>query len=552
MAKISESLYAPYTLYESFDQFQKSQLTTGDIVEFPFHDSLTWYYVYNNQLIFMDKQYFFVNSIDELDKLNNTYDVNNGDVAWLIDSDGHITQYIHASWYLGRGWSPVDISSEPYVFNSIDEIFRLTGKYAPGEILPYPDGTRLIFEDPASDKIALFVFCQTPRRNDVGIFAKPVRINQFLIQNESQLTKLNIQYDLKDQAVAHVKNELGEIESTYLLYSNEWIRINAVRPFENSENVIAHLAQTGDIASISNKKPDKIFSGKDWIDRNSTYIINDISDLSLLHANEGDIAKLSGLDEGIQTYLFFDNQWHSFFQSGNAGIIDIKGSQVNMNNQSTISTSTSGNGHAGNIVLNAKAIHLNHQSLITSESLSLFAGGQAGSVIINESGSSGLLNIGAFSGVLTDSVSSGGGKISIKTNLTILINSKITTNVKDGYGNGGDISLASKQFVLNRSRVSANAIDGDGGAIFIASEYFIKSAETVIEASSERGNEGTVTIDAPDLDIDSKIMNLPTDFLNASQWMRTMCSLRDSRNASRLVFKKHTVPPKLDVYQSSR
>ena len=46
--------------------------------------------------------------------------------------------------------------------------------------------------------------------------------------------------------------------------------------------------------------------------------------------------------------------------------------------------------------------------------------------------------------------------------------------------------------MLNKSRVTANAIDGDGGAIFIVSEYFIKSADTVIEASSERGNEGTV------------------------------------------------------------
>ena len=105
--------------------------------------------------------------------------------------------------------------------------------------------------------------------------------------------------------------------------------------------------------------------------------------------------------------------------------------------------------------------------------------------------------------------------------------------------------------MLNKSRVSANAIDGDGGAIFIVSDYFIKSADTVIEASSERGNEGTVKIDAPDLDIDSKIMNLPTDFLNASQWMRTPCTKRDSRNASRLVFKNHTIPEMLDVYQRS-
>jgi len=547
----SESLYAPNTTYVSFEQFQKKQLTTGDIVEFPVHNSLIWYYIHKNQLIFMDQQFFFIHSIDELDNLNKKYDVSNGDVAWLKDSNGHVTQYIRASWYRGSGWSLVD-SLEPHIFNNIDEIYQLIADFAPDETLPYPDGTRLLFEDPVSHQTTLFVYCQTQRKNDVGIFAIPVRINQFLIKNENQLTELNRQYDLNDQAVAVVQNELGEIESTYLLHSDEWIRINAIRSFENSENAIAQLSQPGDMAGLSVNNPDQIYTGKDWIDRQNTFTINNISDLSSLDANVGDIAKLSGIDEGTQTYLYFDSQWQPFFQSGKAGTIDIKSSQVMMNHKSAISTSTSGNGHAGNIVLSANEIRLNHQSQITSESLSLFAGGQAGSVIINQSEKTGLLNIDNFSGVLTDSVSSGGGKISIKTNQTILLNSQITTNVKDGFGNGGDISLASKQFVLNRSRVSANAIDGDGGAIFIVSDYFIKSAETVIEASSERGNEGTVKIDAPDLDIDSKIMNLPTDFLNASQWMRTACSMRDSRNASRLVFKKYSVPPMLDIYQSSR
>jgi filamentous hemagglutinin family protein len=548
----SESLYAPNTTYESFEKFQQKQLTTGDFAEFPVQDSLIWYYIYKNQMFYMDQQYFFVRSIEELDNLVQKYNITNGDVAWMIDSEGQITQYIRGSWYRGRGWSPVDESLEPYVFNSIDEIYQLTGDFGPDEPMPYPDGARLTYKDPVTHQTTLFIYCQSPRNNDVGFFARPVRVNQFLIQNENQLSELIQQYDLKDQAVAFIQNELGEIESTYLLHSNEWIRINAIRLFENAENAIAHLSQPGDIAGFSVNKPEQVYTGKDWIDRQNTYKIDDISELPSLNARDGDIAKLSGIDANNQTYLYFDHRWHPFFQSGNAGTIDIKGSQLLMDNQSAISTSTAGNGHAGNIVLDAIGIHLNHQSQITSESISLFAGGQAGSVVINQSENAGVLKIVNFSGVLTDSVSSGGGKISIKTNQTILLNSQITTSVKDGFGNGGDISLVSRQFVLNRSRVSANAIDGDGGAIFIVSDYFIKSAETVIEASSKRGNEGTVKIDAPDLDIDSKIMNLPTDFLNASKWMRTKCSKRDSRDASRLVYKKYSVPPMLDIYQSAR
>jgi filamentous hemagglutinin family protein len=547
----SESLYAPNTPFESFEHFQQSQLNTGDIVEFPVQNALTWYYVYNNQLVYMDQKYYIVHSIEELNNLIYQYELNNGDVAWFMDSEGHTTQYVRASWYRGKGWTPIDTALTPYVFNSLDEIYRLSGDYGPDETLPYPDGARLIFEDPINQKTSLFVYCHAPRPNDVGFYASAVRINQFLIQNENQLTELTKQFNLKDQALAVLQREQGAVDSTYLLHSDEWIRINAVYSFDKPENAIARLSQTGDMAGFSLNTPDQIYTGKAWIDRQSTYTINDISDLPSRDANVGDIAKLTDPDEDFHTYVYFDNQWQPFFQSGHAGTIDIQSSQIVLNHHSAISTSTAGNGHAGNIVLSANNIHLNALSQITSESLAQFSGGQAGSVHINQSEGPGILNMRHFSSILTDSVSSGGGKISIKNSKTLLFNSKITTNVKNGYGNGGDISLSSRQFVLNKSRVSANAIDGDGGAIFIVSDYFIKSADTVIEASSERGNEGTVKIDAPDLDIDSKIMHLPTDFLNASQWMRTPCTKRDSRNASRLVFKNHTIPEMLDVYQRS-
>jgi len=547
----SESLYAPNTPYDSFVQFQENILNTGDIVEFPYQRALIWYYVYNNQLFYMDKQFYFIRSVDELYKLNQTYDVNNGDVAWFIDSDGHTTQYVFSDWYRGKGWAKVNETLEPILFDNIEDIYQLEDDYEPGETPPYENGARLKYVNPLNNKTAMFVYCYMPRTNDVGIFVKSVRLNQFLIKHSNELSALKTEKDLKNQAVAMVQNDIGEIETTYILHSGEWVRVNKIRQFDNSEYAIKQLHQAGDIANLPFHPSNRIYTGKEWIHIKNTYDINDPSELTLIDGKVGDIATVANNKTNIKTYLFIDNQWKPFFQSGNAGTIVMNASKLNMDQLSVISTSTTGNGHAGNICLNAREINLNHESQITSESLSLFSGGQAGFVDINQSKSSGLLTIQNISGVLTDSVSSGGGKISIRNNRTILLNSSITTNVKDGSGNGGDISLSSKQFVLNRSRVSANAIDGDGGAIFIVSDFFIKSSETIIEASSERGNEGTVKIDAPDLNIDSKMMNLPNDFLDASQWIKTACNKRDRRNASRLIFKKYVVPPKLNIYQSS-
>jgi len=277
--------------------------------------------------------------------------------------------------------------------------------------------------------------------------------------------------------------------------------------------------------------------------------MHDFTRLGEIIISDQSIIDASGTGNQSASYVYANNQWLPFFQSGKAGKIDINATTIKMDHQSSISTSTSGNGDAGNISVNANNALLNHASKITSESLSLFAGGDAGSVEIKQNTSSGSLNIFNKSSILTDSISSGGGKISIYTGQVVLLNSNITTNVMLGnkdtggqFGNGGDIKIESQQFALNNSHVTANAIDGDGGAIFIVSDHFIKSTDNIIEASSKRGNEGTVEIVAPDMDMDSQITILPTDFLNASKWLKAPCDLRNSQQSSKLIYRRHVVP----------
>jgi len=551
----SESLYVSNLQYDTFQQLQQNHLTTGDIVEFKDGPSRVRYFVYDNQLFYISNFYHIVDSIAAIDDLKNHYNLENGDSAWLKHPDGTVDQFIYARYAKNSGWSLVekltDQSVQPVEFSDIHQIYAFEKAYESTENPPFYDGKQMVFVDPETNKIVPFVYCHAAYANEVGVYVKPVRINQFLIKDPGELDDLTQKYILENHAVAILQDETGELVSTYLHHANEWIEVNDMRQFDNSEMVIDALLQSGDRVNIQSKNSNQIFTGTYWMDQQHIHTIEDLNELSLLDAQAGDIARITDLESPINAYLFVENQWQPFFQSGDAGCIEINSSQLIIDHQSIISTSTTGNADAGNIRLAGNQISLNQHSMITSESHSLFAGGQAGRVKIFQPEHSGQLEINHNSDILTDSSSSGGGIITIKNSQTILLNSNITTNVRDGAGQGGDINIESKLFVLNKSHVSANAIDGDGGAIFIVSDDFIKSSDTIIEATSERGNEGTVDINAPDLDIDSKIINLPADFLDATRWMHTQCSLRDSENGSRLIIEKYVAPSLFDGYLRS-
>jgi large exoprotein involved in heme utilization and adhesion len=117
--------------------------------------------------------------------------------------------------------------------------------------------------------------------------------------------------------------------------------------------------------------------------------------------------------------------------------------------------------------------------------------------------------------------------------LLYLLDSEVTSSVQQGEGNGGDVIMDSKMIILNRSWTKANAEEGDGGAVFIQTDNFIKSRESRVTATSRRGNDGTVTIEAPELGIVSGLAVLQADFLDAAQWLAQPCATRCGDTVSR-------------------
>ena len=174
-------------------------------------------------------------------------------------------------------------------------------------------------------------------------------------------------------------------------------------------------------------------------------------------------------------------------------------SQISDN--ATIRTSSSGKKDAGNIEFKSTSFTMDSASSVVSESLAEEADGAAGSIILNSDSTIVIRNNSAITTETTNTNLTGNGKIIISTNQTLsLENGKIATSIKGGDGYGGDIQISAKDIAMKNSIIKANAYEGDGGGIFIDSDTFVQCSDSLLEASSERGNHGSIeiVIDSPE------------------------------------------------------
>lgn len=240
---------------------------------------------------------------------------------------------------------------------------------------------------------------------------------------------------------------------------------------------------------------------------------------------------------------------------GHAGDVWIQANTLVATNNAGVVVGTKGSGNGGSFNLEINQLKLDH-SVISSQSTANTNGGAAGKIRIGNKiifqddhsftiakpcNKISLVNNAKIS---TDSVSSGGGIIDIKARQLVCLSSHISTNVYDGSGKGGDININDIELIaLNHSHISANAVEGDGGAIFIHAEHFIKSADSLITATSERGNDGSVTIEAPDTDVEKGLGLMAADFLDATQWMNNNCNIHSLEQISRFSIQgKKAIP----------
>jgi filamentous hemagglutinin family protein len=203
--------------------------------------------------------------------------------------------------------------------------------------------------------------------------------------------------------------------------------------------------------------------------------------------------------------------------TGNGGDINLTTRSLSLDNAQIVA-STAGIGNAGNIkVENANAVALTNNSSISTSDVNKREDGQGGNVEINTDSLT--LDRGTISAT-TDSTEGGDIILNVKDLLLLRNGSQITAKAAE-RGSGGNITInAGTIFAIPQqdNDIIANAELGNGGNIKISTQglFNLEERKAVenngtndIDASSDFGVDGEVTIDSPNVDPSRRLVRLP-------------------------------------------
>ncbi len=252
------------------------------------------------------------------------------------------------------------------------------------------------------------------------------------------------------------------------------------------------------------------------------------------------------------------------FGSGNAGNVEVKTGRLILRNGGQINSSTEiSSGNGGNVFIDApESVELAGTGISESESPSVFPSGLLSRTKAEATGNGGNLKINTGQLIVRDgaiaSVSSqgtgdtgnlevtaksilldnggklaaetrsgkGGGKITLNNQDLLLLrgNSEISTNA-GGEGNARNINIDTDILVVtDKSNIRATANLGRGGRIQISTQGFFVSPDSIISADSERGINGVVEINRPDIDPNANLVVLPAQVIDISGLIASGCS----------------------------
>ncbi|MEA3211638.1 MAG: hypothetical protein QOE70_4695 [Chthoniobacter sp.] len=227
--------------------------------------------------------------------------------------------------------------------------------------------------------------------------------------------------------------------------------------------------------------------------------------------------------------------------SGSAGAIDFQSGEMALLHGSSIQSSSTAAGFSGTVRVGGdREISLRGGSSISVAAATSSAGDlhlHAGeSVRLEDSNitAQAALNGGNVSLQATDlrledsditaQAALTGGNLSLRArDLLFLRDSRITAAAKL---NGGNIAIDPRLVVLDHSLIDARAVLASGGNIHITSDNFLTSPASMVTATSERGIDGDVQIDALNIDLTGSLVELPAVLLDAESLLRELCTMK--------------------------
>ncbi len=227
---------------------------------------------------------------------------------------------------------------------------------------------------------------------------------------------------------------------------------------------------------------------------------------------------------------------------GQGGNLNIMAENFTVTGQSTINSRALGTGNAGNItVVSVGNLTLSNGASVTAESTSDFV--EAGNA-----GNAGNIQLTAADTILidkatvtTEAAQASGGEIKLTANDRIqLVDSTISSSVKgDETTGGGDINLDPDFIILQNSQILAKAVAGKGGNIdLVASKAVLLDSQSTLDASSQTGISGSVTIESPIQVLSGTIAPLPDQPVNVATLYAARCVAGEGGHFSTFVDSK--------------
>ncbi len=254
-------------------------------------------------------------------------------------------------------------------------------------------------------------------------------------------------------------------------------------------------------------------------------------------------AVFTGMDKnGTYASGLFSSSEATTAPAGTGGSVVITAGRLVLTNQAQLSARTKGPGPGGNVKVQANTMFLANNAKITARSEAL---GDAGQIEINLNGGSLFMK---NASIQTSAQNADGGNlVLISPRYVYLIGSQISTSVSEEFGGGGNITLNPQFVVVDGSQVFAKAKKGRGGNIDITTtgvyNFTGEVITKIINASSEMGVDGVVTISTPDQSADEGLLVLSTNLLDVSGLMKTPCSQQVAENISSFLMVDHEGAP---------
>ncbi|MEL7314608.1 MAG: hypothetical protein AAFN08_06615, partial [Cyanobacteria bacterium J06559_3] len=209
---------------------------------------------------------------------------------------------------------------------------------------------------------------------------------------------------------------------------------------------------------------------------------------------------------------------------GEAGFLSVEAAEeVSIANESFLAAITAGGGPVGGLSLTTPELTVrdNGQLLVSSE-----GDFPAGTLTVNAD----QVRLSGLASLRAETEAGDEGNITLNAEgITLRDDSSITTSALDSATGGRiDVNAPSFLLLLDRSLIEAQATEGQGGDINISTELFLQSEDSVIDASSELGVDGTVNFDVVETDVPTEAEALPITFASAELDQRCVSSQRES------------------------